>query len=449
MAEPRILLAEDDPAVRRAVEGLLVEAGFAVEVAHDGAQALARFEAAPQSYDVVVADINMPALDGLSLLDRLKALDPEVLVLFVTAYSSVDSAIAALRKGAFDYLTKPFRNDQLVQSVRNALRLRQLFAENRTLRRELQRSYGFQEIVGQSPRMTGVFRLVERAAATSASILIRGETGTGKELVARAAHFASSRADRPFVSLNCAALPEGLLESELFGHEKGAFTGAVARSLGLFRAAHGGTLFLDEVGEMTAALQAKLLRVLETREVRPVGATEAVAVDVRIVAATHRDLLAEVKEGRFREDLYYRLAVIEVEVPPLRERPDDIPLLVRHFLRKVARERGEPERKLAPEALTHLTRYSWPGNVRELVNAIEHAATLGEGTLSLADLPARIREAQAEPEVPPGATLAEVERRHALRVLAEVGGDRRRAAEVLGIDLSTLYRKIKRWEEGP
>ena len=458
-AEPTVLLAEDDASVRTVLASVLADAGLAVESAVDGQDALERFAAraaAGRAPDVVLSDITMPRLDGLELLDRLKALDPEVLVVFVTAYSSVDSAVAALRKGAFDYLAKPFRNDQLVQVVRNAITQRDLFRENRTLRREIARTYGFQEIVGRSPGMAALFRIVERAAPTAASILIRGETGSGKEIVARAIHHASPRAERPFVSINCAALPEGLLESELFGHEKGSFSGAVAKSLGLFRAAHGGTLFLDEVGEMPAAVQAKLLRALETREVRPVGATESIAIDVRIVAATNRDLEAEVHAGRFREDLYFRFAVIEVAVPPLRERPDDIPLLAGHFLRTIARQRSEPERKLAPAVLERFLAYPWPGNVRELLNTIEHAATLGEDTIELADLPARIRGWSAGETAPAGEvpadesalSLAEVERRHVLRALAREGGDRKRAADALGIDLSTLYRKLKRWEDG-
>jgi DNA-binding NtrC family response regulator len=456
MPDATVLVVEDDAGVRAVVSGVLADAGFAVETAQDGAEALERFStltAAGCAPDVVLSDINMPRLDGLELLDRLKALDPTVLVVFVTAYSSVDSAIAALRKGAFDYLTKPFRNDQLAQVVRNAVRQAGLFRENRTLRREIARTYGFQEIVGRSPGMAALFRVVERAAPTAASILIHGETGSGKELVARAVHHASPRADRPFVSINCAALPEGLLESELFGHEKGSFSGAVARSLGLFRAAHGGTLFLDEVGEMPPSLQVKLLRALETREIRPVGATESVAIDVRIVAATNRNLEAEVAAGRFREDLYFRFAVIEVSVPPLRERPDDIPLLARHFLRAIARDRNEPERRLAPAALERLLAYPWPGNVRELLNAIEHATTLGDETITLEDLPARIRgwspnDADAgDGAMAPAVTLADVERRHVLRALASAGGDRKAAADVLGIDLSTLYRKLKRWED--
>ena len=458
-AKAKVLFAEDDQALAKVVLGLLEGAGFEVLHAPDGEAALARWEearAAGRAPDVALADIAMPKLDGFGLIDRLKLLDPELPVVLVTAFSSVESAVTALRRGAHDYVTKPFRNDHLLQVVRNALEQRRLRAENARLKREIKGAFGFSELVGRAPGLAGVIRTIEKAAPTAASILIRGETGTGKELVARAIHHASPRAARPFVAVNCAALPEGLLESELFGHVKGAFTGAVASSQGLFRAAHGGTLFLDEVGEMPASIQAKLLRVLETREVRPVGAAGAVPVDVRIVAATHRELLPE--EGSpptFREDLYYRLAVIEVEVPPLRARREDVALLARHFLAQLARERGEPERQLEPRALEALLAYAWPGNVRELRNAIEHLVTLGGETLRAEDLPPRVLRGTRAPAhaSSPGddglvggpIALAELERRHIEGVLARVGGDRRRAAEELGIDLTTLYRKLKRW----
>jgi DNA-binding NtrC family response regulator len=454
----RALLAEDDAALARIVHSLLTGAGLEVELAVDGAAALEAYEAAVERGappDAVLADIAMPRMDGLELLERLRALDPELPVVLITAFASVDSAVAALRKGAHDYVTKPFRNDQLVQVVKNAVKQRALARECQALKGEVERALGFQDLVGRSPGMAEALRRVERAAPTEASVLIRGETGTGKELVARALHRASRRARGPFVSLNCAALPEGLLESELFGHVKGAFTGAVSSSSGLFRAASKGTLFLDEVGEMSPALQAKLLRVLETREVRPVGSTETIAVDVRIVAATHRDLLDAARNDAFREDLFYRLAVIEVELPPLRARPDDIVPLARHFLREQARARGEPERALAPATVEALRRHAWPGNVRELKSAIEHAVTMGGDTLAPGDLPSRVLKATPAPTAAavapldgPIEPLADLERRHTLAALARFEDDRKRAAEALGIDLSTLYRKLKRWEDG-
>ncbi|MBL4845035.1 MAG: sigma-54-dependent Fis family transcriptional regulator [Planctomycetes bacterium] len=447
---PTVLFAEDDVALRGIVEVLLDEAGFEVLAAADGAEALALFRGRLEdgsTPDAVLADINMPNMDGLELIDEVKVLDPHVPVVFVTAYSSVDSAITALRKGAFDYITKPFRNDHLVRTVRNAVQQRRLTTENASLRAAVRRAYGSEEVVGRSPGLLSVFSLVEKAAPTGASVLIYGETGTGKELVARAVHFGSRRAEGPFLSVNCAALPEGLLESELFGHEKGAFTGAVASSKGLFRAAEGGTLFLDEIGEMVPAVQAKLLRVLESREVRPVGGTASIRVDVRIVAATHCDLYAASQEGKFREDLFYRLAVIEVDVPPLRDRPEDISLLARHFLARLALERGEPERRLSPEVLERLRAYAWPGNVRELMNCLERAVIVGGETLAVEDLGPRVQDASVSaPASGATLTLLDREREHIREVLGQTGGDRKQAAQLLGIDLSTLYRKLKRWE---
>lgn len=456
---PRVLLAEDDAALGPVMKAVLQDGGMTVDFAQDGAKALELYEAALESGnppDLVISDINMPKIDGLKLISRLKAHDKELPVIFVTAYSSVDSAIEALRKGAYDYLTKPFRNDRLLQVARNAYKQRNLEQENQVLKKTIQKTLGVKNIVSRSPSMDRVFRVIEKAAPSSASILIRGETGTGKELVARALHHASERSQHPFVSINCGALPEGLLESELFGHEKGAFSGAVKNSTGLFRAADKGTLFLDELGEMPASLQVKLLRVLESREVRPIGSTKPIPIDVRVLAATHKDLLEEIEEGRFREDLYYRLAVIEVEVPPLRKRPDDLILLAKHFLNELTAGSGTEARSMSQEMLDQLTKYDWPGNVRELRNAMEHAATLGEQELKLEDLPPRIRkgakaksalDSQADSHIGSFIPLSELEKTHVLALLNFFAGDRRRTAEVLGIDLSTLYRKIKRWEK--
>ena len=461
---PRVLIAEDDPTLRRILSSLLRDAGLEVEAAEDGQLALEAFSAArdAQPFDAVLSDISMPGLDGLELIEKLHVLDPALPVVFLTAYSSVDSAIQALRKGAYDYLTKPFQNEQLVRAVCNACASRALRRENAQLRREVRDAFAPRELVRSRPGLAALQAVVEKAAPTQASILIRGETGSGKEVVARALHQSSTRAEGPFLAINCAALPEALLESELFGHEAGAFTGAVKASVGLLRSAAGGTLFLDEIGELSPAVQAKLLRVLETREVRPVGSATSVAVDVRLLSATHRDLLAEVEAGRFREDLFYRLAVIELEVPPLRAHPGDVLSLSQRFLERFARERQEPLRALSPACRAHLLSYAWPGNVRELQNALEHAVTLGGQTLELGDLPLRIQRAEASappsagaegglaaaPHAPRGIeTLADLERRHIERVLAEAAGDRKRAARLLGVNLSTLYRKLKRWEE--
>jgi DNA-binding NtrC family response regulator len=442
-----VLIAEDEALLRRILAGLLEGEGYRVVTAGDGREALERFAA--ERVDLVLTDIRMPGIEGLDLLDRLKSVDPDVLVIVMTAFSSVDSAVAALRKGAYDYVVKPFVNDDVLASVRNALRQRELFLENRALRRELDRQHSFDRIIGSSDALGELFRLVGKVAGTNASILITGESGTGKELVARAVHFNSRRADGPFLAVNCGALNENLLEAELFGYEKGAFTGAAARREGLLKAADGGTLFLDEVGEVTPAVQVKLLRALQEREVLPVGSREPVAFDARVVAATNRDLDEEVRAGRFREDLFYRLSVIPVKVPPLRERRGDIPLLARHFSARFSAEMGVEPRDFEPAALAALASYDWPGNIRELMNAVEHAVALSTDRIGQEHLPPRLRAVRPATNDPDGLvpTLDEVERGHILWVLGRAAGNKTRAAELLGIDLSTLYRKLKRYEE--
>ncbi len=445
---PLILVAEDEDLMRAIISRLLTDAGYRVAAVSSAEAALEIFAA--EDVTVTLTDIRMSGMDGLALLDRIKDVDGEAIVIVMTAYSSVDTAVAALRKGAYDYVTKPFVNEDLLQSVKNALRQRELFRENRALRRELDRRYSFSEIIGTSVALQHVFRLVEKVAATNTNILIQGESGTGKELIARAIHHNSPRADRPFVAINCAAIPETLLESELFGHTKGAFTGAVANKPGLFRAAEGGTVFLDEVGEVTPAMQVRLLRAVQEHEVTPVGASAAIHFDARILCATNRDLEKEVAEGRFREDLFYRLNVIEIHLPPLRERREDIPLLVRHFIAHTAREQGQGEKSIETEAVAALINYSWPGNVRELQNAVERAFTLSGETVDLDSLPPRVRDAAQHLTVrdPDGLrpTLSEIERRCILETLSSVNQDKARAANILGIDLSTLYRKLKRYD---
>lgn len=447
---PLILIAEDEDLMRVILTGLLEEAGYRVAAVANAEEALERFAA--EDVAVTLTDIRMAGMDGLALLDRIKDIDGEALVIVMTAYSSVDSAIAALRKGAYDYVTKPFVNEDLLQSVKNAIRQRELFRENRALRRELERRYSFSEIIGTSEALQSVFRLVEKVATTNTNILVEGESGTGKELIARAIHHHSVRAERPFIAINCGALPETLLESELFGHTKGAFTGATANKPGLLRAAEGGTVFLDEIGEISPAMQVRLLRAVQEHEVLPVGATAPVSFDARIICATNRDLEKEVVEGRFREDLFYRLNVIGIHLPPLRERREDIPLLVRHFITRTAHEQGQAEKAIQPQAMSALINYRWPGNVRELQNAVERAFTLSGEEIDLDSLPPRVREAAGESVAlrdPDGLrpTLAEIERRHLMETLASVNQDKVRAANILGIDLSTLYRKLKRYDE--
>lgn len=450
MVKPNILVVEDEELMRSILRQLLEEEGWHVYTASSGETALEIFPNA--EIDVTLTDIKMSGMDGLELLSKIKAIDEEAMVIVMTAYSSVDSAIAALRRGVYDYITKPFVNEDLLKTVRNAIRTKELAKENRALRRELDKKYSFSEIIGTSEALQKIFKLVEKVANTNAGILIEGESGTGKELIAKAIHFNSDRANKPFLAVNCGALPESLLESELFGHTKGSFTGATADKKGLFRAADGGTLFLDEIGEMPLPLQVKLLRALQEQEVLPVGATSAVKFDTRIIAATNKNLESEVAENRFREDLFYRLNIIEISLPPLRARREDIPLLVKHFIAKSARKQKANEKQVTKEAMTALVGYNWQGNVRELENAVERAFILSGDEIDLENLPPKIKlsvSGALEMRDPEGLrpTLEEMERRYILEILNSVDDDKTQAANILGIDLSTLYRKLKRYEE--
>ena len=450
MGKHTILVVEDEEVMRSILRRLLEAAGHDVITADSAESALAAF--AENDVAATITDIKMSGMDGIELLDRIKDIDADALVVIMTAYSSVDSAVAALRKGAYDYVTKPFVNEDLLQTVRNAITHRELFRENRALRRELNRQYTFSEIVGNSDSLQQLFAVVQKVAATNANILIQGESGTGKELIARAIHLNSGRSSQPFLAVNCGALPESILESELFGHTKGAFTGAVTDKKGLFRSASGGTLFLDEIGEMPLPLQVKLLRALQEHEVTPVGASFPVPFDARVIAATNRNLEDEVKENRFRGDLFYRLNVIEMTIPPLRERREDIPLLAKHFVTKSARNQNAPEKPITRETFSALTTYDWPGNVRELENAVERAFILSGDEIDIESLPAKVREAASHSFISRDAehfrpTLDEVERRYLMDVLESVEHDKAKAANILGIDLSTLYRKLKRYEE--
>ena len=445
-----VLIVEDEELMRSILRQLLEGEDCQVFTADSAENALEIFST--NEIAVTLTDIKMSGMDGIELLDHIKAIDDEALVIIMTAYSSVDSAIAALRKGAYDYITKPFVNEDLLQTVRNAIRTKKLFSENRALRRELNKKYSFAEIIGKSEALQDVFRIVEKVADTNAGILIQGESGTGKELIARSIHFNSHRADKPFLAVNCGALPESLLESELFGHTRGAFTGATGDKKGLFRSSDGGTLLLDEIGEMPIALQVKLLRALQEQEVTPVGSSTAVKFDTRIIAATNKNLETEVAENRFREDLFYRLNVIEINLPPLRTRREDIPLLVKHFIAKIAREQNTAEKPIKTEAMAALVNFNWQGNIRELNNALEHAFILSGAEIDLKSLPPKIKlNAQNSFEMrdPEGLrpTLEEIEHRYILEILKSVSDDKTAAAEILGIDLSTLYRRLKRYEE--
>ncbi|UJR83441.1 Hypothetical protein I5071_55090 [Sandaracinus amylolyticus] len=422
--------------------------GFGVRHVRSANDALAAVEV--EDYDAVVSDVRLGGMTGLELCERLVARRPELPVILITAFGDLDTAIAAIRAGAHDFLPKPFELEELAIRVTRAAELRALRAEVRRLREGIVTPAGIEEMIGEHATMQRVFAMIQRVASSEAPVLIAGETGTGKELVARALHARSPRAEGPFVAVNCAALPEALLESELFGHTKGAFTDARAPRAGLFVEASGGTLFLDEIAEMPLALQAKLLRALQEHTVRPVGSDREVAFDARIVSATHRDLESRVADGEFRDDLYYRLNVLQVRLPALRERGSDVLLIANHALKRIAQRSGKPVRGIAPEAARKLLAYDWPGNVRELMNAMERAVALAEyDDVTVADLPEKIQAftrshvlvAADDPnELLP---LDEIERRYILRVIEAVGGNRTRAAEILKVDRKTLYTKLK------
>lgn len=440
-----ILIVEDEDIMRGILAQLMRQAGFKVVEAPNAEQALEIF--ASENPALTISDIELGKLNGIELLDQIKQMDDEAVVVMITAYSSVETAIAALRKGAYDYITKPFINEDILQTARNALRQRDLFRENRYLRRELQQKYQFGNIVGRSDALTNIFKLIEKISGTNSSVLVQGESGSGKELIAKAIHYSSPRADQPFIAINCAALPESLLESELFGYVKGAFTGAHAGKIGLFKAADGGTLFLDEISEMPLSLQVKLLRALQEREFIPLGSTKSVTFDARLIAATNRNLEEEIELQRFREDLFYRLSVFSLTVPPLRERREDIPLLVRFFVEKHCRSLNLPPKTVSEMAMQAMVSYEWRGNVRELQNAIERSVTLSDDQIEVSHLPPKIREATVITNDLTGQTLTldELERRYIVETLNRVRDDKAQAATLLGIDLSTLYRKLKRY----
>ncbi len=447
----KILIVDDETGILGTLEILFRGEGWNVAAVNSGKAALTALEEEPP--DIVLTDIRMPGAGGLEVLARAREVDPEVPVVLMTAQASLQSAMRAVNEGAYYYLQKPFANDELLAICRRAAEARRLKVENKQLKKEIRRRDRSRSgrPIGSSRPFLDVLKLAETVAPTDSTVLISGESGTGKEVVARYIHQLSERSDRPFFSINCGALPESLLESELFGHVKGSFTGAVRDKDGLLVAAAGGTFFLDEIAEMSPATQVKLLRAIQEREVIPVGSTEAIPVDVRIIAASNRELEDEIRRGAFRSDLYYRLNVIQLRLPPLRDRRDDIPLLAGYFLERLGgRQDGEVPRELSEEALEILTRYDWPGNVRELENALEHAAVVGRGQILSADtLPQRVREPLPErlvdPELPPNPTMELIEQAYIQWVLQAEGGNKTRAAEVLGIDPSTLYRKLNRY----
>ena len=448
MPKERVLLVDDEENARSALRTLLTDEGYVVSEAADGEQALAVIrDTAPA---VVLADVRMPRMDGLTLLRKAKDEGSDATFVILTAFANVESAVEAMRAGAENYLVKPVSFEALRVSIHKALEKRQLARDAANLRERVRERFRVGKLIGDAPELQAVLEVVRKAAPTHATVLILGESGTGKELIAQALHEESPRHDKPFVKVSCAALTETLLESELFGHERGSFTGAVGRKEGRFELADGGTIFLDEIGDISLPTQVKLLRALQQREFERVGGTETIKVDVRVIAATNRDLAAEVKAGHFREELYYRLNVVTVTLPPLRRRKGDIPALVTHFLQKASEAYGKEIRSLGPGVLNALLAHDWPGNVRELENAVERAVVLAKDReLTLDDLPPFLAGAHLQPPSPstvvPGATLEQMERDAIVRTLALAGGSTRKAAEMLGISVRKVQYRLKEY----
>ena len=444
---PRILLVEDEANMARTLAKNLERAGYFVEHASEGQAALARL--ADEPFDVVLTDLKMPIMDGMSLLRALHERGAAPVTVVLTGYGTIETAVEAMKLGAADYIIKDARPQEILLSIDRVLKLDALRRENVRLRWEVGRLHGFGELIGDSAPMREVYRVIDAVKDNKSTVLVTGESGTGKELVARTIHTRGPLAERPFVAINCAGLSETLLDSQLFGHRRGAFTGAVTDHDGVFRAANGGTLFLDEVSEIPVGLQAKFLRAVQEREVTPLGASLPVSVDVRLIAATNRDLTAEVRAGRFRTDLYYRLNVVHLDLPPLRARPDDVPLLVDHFIRSYSEQYGMAPKRVSAEVMERLRTYPWPGNIRELQNAIERAFALSNAeTVTVDDLPPALRGSGGALEPVDGAdlpTLHDAERRLIAAALQRSGGNKNEAARLLGIDRQRLYRKIEKY----
>ena len=448
--ENSVLVVDDDPAHRTMLRTLLTGWGYTIHEADDGSTAIEKVH--EQAFDLILMDIRMIKVSGLEALDEIKAFNPAIPVIIMTAYSSVETAVEALKSGAYDYLTKPLDFDELRLAMERAMDHRQLKEENRLLRESLGNHFDRQNIIGRSPAMVKLLETVAQVAPSEATVLITGESGTGKEMIAGAIHFNSPRKDGPFVKLNCAAITETLLESELFGHERGAFTGAYKRKEGRFRQAHGGSIFLDEISEMSLAMQVKLLRVLQDREITRVGGEEVINVNVRLIAATNKDLLKEIEAGRFREDLFYRLNVVTLKMPPLRERREDVPLLAKHFLETFCQKNRKEMKGFTPQAMDLFLKYDWPGNVRELMNAVERGVVLANSEyLDKKDLPLSMKDetiegaAPLEQAIPGDLPLEEVEKASILKTLELTGGNKSEAARRLGITRRTLHKKLKKY----
>ncbi|HWP49830.1 MAG TPA: sigma-54 dependent transcriptional regulator [Candidatus Limnocylindrales bacterium] len=449
---PKILVVDDEKNMCRAISSALNKIGGIVEVCYTGPCAIEKVRS--NEYDVVLLDYKMPGMDGIEVLKVIRDLSPELIVIMMTAYGTVESAVQAMKIGAYDYVLKPFEAEEIRLYVNRALEYRWLLQENRNLRQQVEEKYHLENMVGISPQMEKIYEMVHKVANSTATVLIQGESGTGKELIARALHAYSERKGRPFVGVNCSAIPANLLESEFFGYEKGAFTGAHHQKKGFFEAAHTGTLFLDEIGEMSPSLQSKLLRVLQEKEIIRIGGTQVIPIDVRVIAATNVDLAELVKKGQFREDLYYRLNVINMVIPPLRERKEDIPLLVKHFLNKL--DPQQRIRKISPDVLEALKAYSWPGNVRELENVIERMVLLSEGpVLEIKDLPAPLREVPKPPPLSTSGILnykeakERFEREFIIHALQRNKGNVTNAALETGIYRQNFYDKLNKYGINP
>ena len=448
-AQIRILVVDDEELVRDFLKEALTRRSYHVDIAEDGKKAKAVLKEA--AYDLVLTDLKMPGVSGLDLLRFVKAHDPDTQVIMMTAYGTIENAVEAMRLGAFEYITKPFTSGEIELVLDKAIEHRRLLDENHYLRNELSGKYCFTSIIGQSRAMNEVFEIMKMVAPNHTTVLVEGESGTGKELVARAIHYNSIRKDKPFIKVNCAAIPEGLIESELFGHEKGAYTHAFARTKGKFEQANGGTILFDEIGEMAPGLQAKLLRVLQEREFERIGGTDTIQIDIRVIATTNRDLTEEVEKGNFRKDLYYRLNVISIHLPPLSQRRDDIPLLAAHFLKSYCEDYNKDIQGISDDAVEYLCRADWPGNVRELANRIERAVVLSRNNIiEVADLQAGLRSRSNGlddiPEIP-GTTLRNLEKWLILKTLSSQKSNRTKTAKLLDISIRTLRNKIKEYRE--